>query len=53
MDRKKAVSRLVLACVILTILLLTKSVSLIAAGIIFVIILLVLGIRSRGFTRNL
>ena len=49
--KKKSAGLLFLAiCIILAILLLTKTISILVSGIIFALALVILGIASRGFT---
>ena len=51
MKRQMAVFILLDVCVILAILLLLRSITPVASGIVFAISLLVLGVLSRGFRK--
>jgi len=52
MKRKYALSMYLLVCIILAILLLTKTIGTLTSGIIFAIALMVFGGASKGFKRT-
>ena len=52
MNRKIAVILFLSVCVVLAVLLLTKTITSIISGIIFAIALVIFGILSRGFQRE-
>jgi len=52
MDRKSAAISFLAVCIILAILLLTKTISSTASGILFAVALAGLGIASRGFRHD-
>lgn len=52
MNKKKAIIRLVISCIVLVVLLLTKSITPLESGVVFAVILLLLGLGSNGFTKK-